>query len=127
MAGLVLFPVFVGLPLITSNVGSLVEGKGLRIGGALLDTAIFLGSTAATMTLSENHTIAEKVDEFTNSIKSDINTRDLDFAIGSVSIIGMYVGTKYLIGSPTSVLNNTAVATANMAVLYYIMSNLKTH
>jgi len=124
MSGMLLIPVFIGLPLITSNAGSLIEGKGLRIGGSLLDTAIFLASTQATMMLGINDTIAEKVEEFNEAIAPDT---DLNFAIGSASIIGMYVGTKYLIGSPTSVLNNTAVVTANMAVLYYIIHNFKTH
>ena len=81
-----------------SNIGSLVEGKGLRIGGGLLDTGLLLGYSLAVINLSIDDLLPENADKNTKS------------AVRSAAFVAMYAGTKYIIGSPTSMLTNTLVA-----------------
>lgn len=82
-----------------SNIGSLVEGKGLRIGGGLLDTGLLLGYSLAVINLN--------IDDLLLPENADNNTKS---AVRSAAFVAMYAGTKYIIGSPTSILTNTLVA-----------------
>jgi hypothetical protein len=82
-----------------SNIGSLVEGKGLRIGGGLLDTGLLLGYSLAVINLS--------IDDLLLPENADENTKS---AVRSAAFVAMYAGTKYIIGSPTSMLTNALVA-----------------
>ena len=82
-----------------SNIGSLVEGKGLRIGGGLLDTGLLLGYSLAVINLN--------IDDLLLPENADKNTKS---AVRSAAFVAMYAGTKYIIGSPTSMLTNTLVA-----------------
>jgi len=98
-----------------SNIGSLVEGKGLRIGGGLLDTGLLLGYSLAVINLS--------IDDLLLPENADENTKS---AVRSAAFVAMYAGTKYIIGSPTSMLTNTLVAGSfAFGLTQYSLNNIK--
>jgi len=111
MAGLFLAASVIPLPYIATNVASYVEGKGLRPIGGILDTVMVLGATVV-----GNNVLWKFIEVDYSKPRRDKSKEESDqeyrigATVGGATIIGLYVGGKYLIGSPTSMWSNALVA-----------------
>lgn len=112
--------VFIAVPTaaavyLITNVGSIIEGKGTRFTGGLLDVALMSGSIAAAnvaMNLSEK-TLVETL-KIEDAGRPMTSTR---IALMSAATSATYVAAKSLVGSPTSLTTNLIVGAASGALL----------
>ena len=110
MAGLLLAAQIIPLPYIATNVASYVEGKGLRPIGGVMDTVMVLGATVA-----GSNVFFRLIERDYSKPRKDISKEETNLqyrigaTVGGATTIGLYVGAKYLIGSPTSTWSNALV------------------
>ena len=100
MAGMLLIPLMIPVAYAASNAGSYIEGKGVRLIGGVLDVGLM---AASTYVVSSEYDVYRKMRPEEKDIGGSIPL--------TVSLfVANYVAMKRLIGSPTSLYTDAAVA-----------------
>ena len=100
MAGLILIPLTIPMAYVVSNAGSYIEGKGVRLIGGVLDVGLMAAST---------YGVTQEYDLYKTIRPED---KDINMTLMLSLFIANYVAMKRLIGSPTSIYTDAAVAGA---------------
>jgi len=122
MAGLFLGMMALPTGYVLANAASLVEGKGLRLLGGLLDVGLLGVSVAALLIVEEPAYAAAMAKTAEERYKRTKAQKMADTALGVAAVAANYAAAKYLIGSPTSTASNLVVGSLFAGYPAYIMS-----
>ena len=108
-----------------ANTASLVEGKGLRLLGGVLDVGLLGASVYTAIAIESEMYVAVMGPPKKRNVDNPIDTADT--ILFATAVTGNYAAAKYLIGSPTSTVANLIVGAVTVGVPIFILSTTKFH